>query len=64
MYHFMEMTPEVAALRVNHVGPLLKPFARSTQADTSTLTEKEPCSVHTTVQAVFKIVLASSFTRI
>jgi len=64
MYHFMETTPNVAAFRVNHVGPLLKPFARSTQADTSTLTEKEPYSVHTTVQAVFRVVLASSLTRI
>ena len=64
MYHFMETTPKVAALKVNRVSRLLKPLARSKQADTSTLTEKEPSSVHTTVQAVFRVVLVSSLTRI
>lgn len=64
MSHFMEKTLKVAARRVNHVSPLVKPFAGSTQADKSTWMEKEPSSVHTAVQAVFLIVQVSALTRI
>ena len=57
--HHMGMTLNVVARTVNHVSRLLKPFARSTQAEKSTSTEKEPCGVHTTVQEVLRIVLVS-----
>ena len=62
--HHMGMILKVVARKVNHVSRFLKPFARSTQAEQSTSTEEEPCSVHTTVQEVLQIVLVSSLTRI